>query len=148
VLAAPEDLPEVMRYNDAVKYIAKLKNWYGHDGAKYRHDRKLNAALTDGSYTGGWVIPTCEILYGDHSGRNQELITPDNILAHKDRSSFKGTFKMAASIGFESSDWYWSSSETQTDAWMLTVRLSDGKVDVATKEYECLSCRPVRLVPV
>src|SRR5947208_2846954 len=55
VFAAPEDLPAMMKYVDAVKYIAELKGWNGFDGTNYATDKEFRQALKDGSYTGGWI---------------------------------------------------------------------------------------------
>lgn len=146
VFAAPEDLPETMRYVGAVKHIARLKKWNGYDGTNYATDKELYAAIKSGSYNGGWVIPTRDILHGkDVDGKET---TPDNILAHKDKGSLKGTFKMTASgDGSDFPVWYWSSTEDRdypSGVWV--VRFSDGYGVWLLKDDSRLSCRPVRLV--
>ena len=147
VFAAPEDLPETMKYVDAVKYITLLKKWNGYDGTNYATDKELYTALKDGTYNGGWIIPTRDILHGkDVDGKDT---TPDNILAHQDTGSFKGTFKMAASSGSDCPDWYWSSTEDRDNpSGVWVVRLSDGNDFWGPKDGLRLSCRPVRLVPI
>lgn len=147
VFAAAEDLPETMKYVDAVKYIASKYKAHGYDGTNYATDKELYAAIKSGSYNGGWIIPTRDILHGkDIDGKET---TPDNILAHKDKGSFKDTFKTAASSGSDYPDWYWSSTENRdnsSNVW--NVRLSDGNDDWNHKDNNRLSCRPVRLVEV
>ena len=153
VFAAPQDLPETMKYVDAVKHIAKLKGWNGFDGTNYPTDKEIYAALKDGSYKGGWIIPTRELLAGtepdDESDiREGKVIQPDNLFNHQNKGAFKGTFKTAASSGSAYPGWYWSSTEyreNQSDVW--GVRFSDGCGGWNRKDDLRLSCRPVRLVP-
>ena len=53
VFAAPEDLTDaagnkgIFKYVDAVKRIASLKNWHGHDGTNYATDKELYKALRE-----------------------------------------------------------------------------------------------------
>jgi hypothetical protein len=154
VYAAPEDLPETMKYVDAVKHIAQLKKWHGYDGTNYPTDKEIYAALKDGSYKGGWIIPTRELLVGTEpdgeSGvRKGKVIQPDNLFDHQNKGAFKGTFKTAASSGSGFPVWYWSSTEHRDDPFdVWVVRLSDGNGDWFRKDYGRLSCRPVRLAPV
>ncbi len=148
VFAAPEDLPETMKYVDAVKHIAKLKNWNGYDGTNYATDKEFYAAVKNGSYNGGWIIPTRDILHGkDVDGKDT---TPDNILSAKDKGAFKEAkhaFKTAASSGSGYPVWYWSSTEDRVyPSGVWGVRLSDGNVGWHLKDGFRLSCRPVRLV--
>ena len=93
---------EIFTYEDAVKYVAGLKSWHGHDGANHATDKELYTAIKDSTYNGGWIIPTRDILLG--KDLNDNKTTPDNILAHKDKGSLKGTFKMAASGGSDCPD--------------------------------------------
>lgn len=146
VFAAPEDLPEMMTYVGTVARIARLRDWHGHDGTPYEDDTQIYAALRDGSYTGGWIIPTIDILYGkDVDGRGA---MSDNILAHKNKGSFKSTFKTAASGDPVHPGWYWSSTERRENAVTVwVVRLSDGTGVWNHRDGNRLSCRPVRLVP-
>ena len=146
VFAAPEDLPEPMKYVDAVKHIAKLKDWHGYDGTNYAADKELYAAIKSGSYNGGWIIPTSDILRGnDVDGK---ATTPDNLYAHKDTGALKGTFRMAASSSFGWLDWYWSFTELRIySANVAFVRFSNGNEVWGPKDSGRMSCRPVRLVP-
>lgn len=156
VFAAPEDLPEVMKYVDTVKHIAKLKNWHGYDGTNYATDKELYAAIKRGKYSGGWVIPTRDILHGkDVDGKKTML---DNIQAHKDTGAFSGTynkFKRTPTTGStypNCPDWYWSSTEDYPDEYgtvgVYGVQLSTGEDGKGgqCKDALCFSSRPVRMV--
>ena len=153
VFAAPQDLPETMKYVDAVKHIAKLKGWNGFDGTNYATDKEIYAALKDGSYNGGWIIPPRELLVGTEpdgkSGiRKGKVIQPDNLFDHQNKGAFKGTFKTAASSGSVYPGWYWSSTEYREDpSFVGVVRFSDGNGGWLRKDNYRFSCRPVRLVP-
>ena len=131
VFAAPEDLPGGTRaYVNTVKEVASLKNFHGHDGTDYDTDKELYAALKDGTYNGGWIIPTRDILHG------------------KD-SAFKNTFKMTASSGSGYPQWYWSCTERREDpSNVWGADFSDGDGGWLRKDDFRLACRPVRLVPV
>ncbi len=145
VFAAPQDLPETMKYVGAVKHIAKLKGWNGFDGTHYATDKEIYKALKDGSYDGGWIIPTRDILRGnDVDGKDT---TPDNFFAHQNRGAFKGTFKTATASVSRYPGWYWSSTEDRdTSSCVRVVCFSGGYENWFTKDNFLLSCRPVRLV--
>ena len=138
---------ETFKYVDALKHVKVLKNFHGHDGTDYATDKELYAALKDGAYNGGWIIPTRDILHGkDVDGKNT---TPDNILAHKDKGSLKGTFKMATSNGSDCPHWYWSSTQhPDLSSCVYSVRFSDGHQGWDLNDTNRLSCRPVRLVVI
>lgn len=149
VFAAPEDLTDAsgkqssFKYVDTVKRIAALKNWHGHDGTNYATDKELYQALKNGSYDGGWIIPTRALLSGKDV--NSNVTQPDNIYTHKDKGALAGTFKTAAS---DSSDYYWSSTEGRDlPSFVYDVRFSNGLEHWHHKDITLFSCRPVRLVP-
>lgn len=146
VFAAPEDLPEPMKYAETVEYIAEMKNWHGHDGANYASDKEIFSALKDGSYNGGWIIPTYELL----AGTDPKLLKythSSNLFDHRNTGSFKGTFTMVASSRPYLPEQYWSSAEDPEDtANVCLVDFSTGRLDVIDKDVTGLSCRPVRLV--
>ncbi|MBI3442108.1 MAG: hypothetical protein HY052_09970 [Proteobacteria bacterium] len=146
VFAAPQDLPDTMKYVDAVKHIAKLKGWNGFDGTNYRNDKKIYKALKDGSYNGGWIIPTCDILRGKDVDSKET--TPHNLFDHQNKGAFKGTFEtVALGDGYDYPDRYWSSTEGRGhSSYVRSVRFSDGLEDWGRKGYHRFSCRPVRLV--
>lgn len=152
VFAAPEDLTDesgvraIFKYVEAVTRVTALKGWHGSDGGSYVSDTQLYAALKDGSYRGEWVIPPRDLLDGMDVDENQTQ--PDNLVAHRNKGAFSGTFTMAASgSGYPS--WYWSSTEKRDHpSYVYCVRLSYDHGDWDPKDGDRLSCRPVRLVEV
>jgi hypothetical protein len=148
VFAAPEDLPDTMKYVEAVKHLAGRKGWHGHDGTNYATDKEFRQALGNGSYAkegSGWIIPPRELLTGKDADGN--MVQPDNLLAAFNKGVLKG-IKTAAS-GSDYPDWYWSSTEYRVlPSDVLIVRFSDGNENWDLKDYVRLSCRPVRLVQV
>jgi hypothetical protein len=145
IFAAPTDLPQAMTYNDTIRHVAGLNFWHGHSGDNYANDTEIYAALKDGSYAGGWIIPPHDILHGKDSGGNDTA--PDNIFAYKDKGALKGTFKMIATGDADYSNRYWSSTKSHLDpSYMWAVCLSDREATCAPRGLYRLSCRPVRLV--
>ena len=157
VFAAPQDLTNtsgqkvVLRYVDAVKRIAGLRGWNGFDGTHYATDKELYKALKDGSYNGGWIIPTRELLVGTNlltgtdPGGNQTQ--PDNLYTHKEKGVLKSTFTIATSKS-ACPDWYWSSTEHRNEpTFVCVVRFLDGDAVWYLKNDVGSSCRPVRLEP-
>ena len=99
------------------------------------------------------MIPPRELLIGTEpdgeSGvRKGTIIQPDNLFDHQNKGSFKGTFKTAAAgDGSVFPDWYWSSTEDRDfPSIVWVVRFSDGDGVWHHKDFNRLSCRPVRLV--
>jgi hypothetical protein len=98
VYAAPEDLTDKRgqriqtKFSKATKAVAKLKNFYGRDGAGLKDDKAILQAVreTNTEKLGKWWIPTEEILR--------------NIWQHKD----VGLFKDLCREGYTTA--YWSSS--------------------------------------
>ena len=125
IFAMPKDLTtargyHIMTFNKAAKVIEKM-NGYNAFG---HHD---------------WQIPNLESLYVLKNNRNE--------------GSLKGTFEenfKPNSGGSEGLDWYWSSSEDNSDgsseatAVCFWAAFDDG----FSKDEDRLSCRAVRLVPV
>jgi len=133
-----------MKYVDTVKHIAKLKGWNGFDGTNYPTDKEIYAALKDGSYNGGWIIPPRELLFGKDVNGN--VTQPDNLYAHKDKGALAGTFCTVASIGSVFPHFYWPSTEDRDDSFFVhVVRFSDGDENWVHKDHYRLCCRPVRL---
>jgi hypothetical protein len=150
VFAAPEDLPKVMTYDDAVNHLSRLKGWHGFDGANYATDKEIYAAVADGSYKSGWIIPPRELLTGTNSDaesgvRNGKGIQPDNLFGHQTKGAFRGTFKAAASDGSDCPGWYWSSTGRDKQPCVWVSQFSSGHEQAFLKNYLLLSCRPVRL---
>jgi len=163
VVAAPEDLTDesgkkgVFKYVEALKRLANLKGWHGHNGTNFATDKDLYKALEDVSYLregAGWFIPPRELLTGTEpdgpSGvRKGKIIQPDNLYSLKDTGKLAGTFCTAAARGSDCPVWYWSSTEDRDDpSFMWNADFSDGYEGRYRKDYSRLSCRPVRLVPV
>lgn len=147
VFAAPQDLPDRMKYIDVVKHIAQMKEWYGFDGTNYENDKEICKALKDGSYKGGWIIPPLDILVGHDVDRKKT--TADNLYAHKNKGYLKDTFHTAESLGSTYPDWYWSSTEDHDSSLGVhSIRFSDAYDNWDNKDGSRLSCRPVRLVEV
>ncbi len=157
VFAAPQDLPEKMTYVDTVKFIAGLVDWYGFNGTNYPTDKEIYAALNDGSYDGGWIIPTRELLVGTapdsevvirRGGKDGvpqgEVIQPDNLFDHQNKGAFKGTFITATSDG-----WYWASTEHRDEpSSVFSAWIRDGVEHFNFKDIFSIRCRPVRLVEI
>ncbi len=154
VFAAPQDLPDVMTYAETVKYIAGLEKWYGFNGTNYQNDKEIYAALEDGSYNGGWVIPPRELVVGTEPDgktgiRMGKVIQPDNLFNHQNVGVFKGTFKTDASGSIHFRDCYWSSTEyREKPTEECFVQFSSGTEEFVSKNIFLMSCRPVRLVEV
>jgi hypothetical protein len=153
VFAAPEDLPETMTYNDTVTAVAGLEGWHGHDGARYADDKEIYAALKDGSYGGGWIIPPRELLSGTKAdsparGLQGDVVQPDNLFDHRNTGSFKKTFETARGSGPDYPHLYWSSSEERSASGVWSVDFADFDEGFDLKDKCELSCRPVRLVKV
>jgi hypothetical protein len=154
VFAAPEDLPgekgepAIFTYREAVRRVAELGNWHGFNGAEYASDRTLDKDLWNENYTGGWVIPPCEILAGLNKDKVQ--VQPDNLRAYRDEGVLSGSFKTDAGLDVDCPDMYWSCTEHISDTtYMWAFKLSDspGGGQLRTDKLR-LSCRPVRFVPV
>ena len=154
VYAAPQDLVDdadqkkIFKYNEALARLAQMKNWHGHDGSSYTTDKDFYAALKEGSYKGGWIIPPWELLTGlDMSGSMRQ---PDNLHAHKNKGSLRGTFCLEAKpSGFGYPAWYWSSTvDPHYPQHIMDMRLRDGEEGWQRRDVYRLSCRPIRLVPV
>lgn len=143
VFAAPQDLGGRKNYFDTIEHIARLKNWHGFDGASYATDKELYKAIKDGSYAGGWIIPTSDIMIGKDVDFQET--TPDNLYA------YRRSFGAAADPerAFKAREWYWSCTEFRASPFhMKSIVLSGGDESWSNKHTSRLNCRPVRLVPV
>lgn len=153
VFAAPEDLPRLMDYAAAVRYVANLEKWHGHDGTYCSSDKELYKSIKKGTYNGGWIIPPRELLTGTAPDRPSgfrvgEPVQADNLLDHKNTGSFKGTFTQTVAPA-KLSEWYWSSTELRHDpALVWNACFHDGIELWGDKVGTSMSCRPVRLVEV
>ena len=145
VFAAPEDLGGTEQYVDTVKHIARLTNWNGFDGTNYAADKEIYKALKDGSYNGGWIIPTRDLLSGKDVEDNKTQ--SGNLLAAYNKAVLQGVKTSPGDVsGYPA--WYWSSTEYRDcPSYVNFVCLSDGREGWNYKDDARLSCRPVRLVP-
>ena len=146
VFAAPRNLPRTMTFDNTVKFISMLKNWNGYDGSDYKNDTELFAALKDGSYKGGWIIPTSDILYGrDFEGRET---TKGNIYKHQRVDGFAGSFAFSnINIKDDYPHIYLSLTKdnASSDSQAKTLDFYHGTI-ASYKDNYTFSCRPVRLV--
>jgi len=70
---------------------------------------------------------------------------------NQNEGALKGTFNTSGNKGSGSGYpvWYWSSTEVRDNSsHVRSVRFSEGYESWGRKDYDRLSCRPVRLVPV
>lgn len=157
IFAAPQDLTDtsgrklILKFDDAVKGVAELKNWHGHDGGNFANDTAVYNAIKEGGYKGEWFIPTRDLLSGCNLLMGHDLdrddLKKDSLYKHRDRGVLKGTFSAEAPDDLDYPDMYWSCTEhceSQFNVW--TVRFSSGYEGVYSKGGVRLSCRPVRLV--
>lgn len=135
--AAPEDLTDknghklVATFNNSVKVLNRKKNWHGHHGEAFDCGDKLEHALVNGTYQGGWMVPTSGIVIR-------------NLYRYKDVGALRGAFTNVKS-GSGACDWYWSCTK-KCSSLRFNVRFSDGKV-VSDKGESCsLFTRPIRAV--
>ncbi len=155
VFAAPEDLPDSEQdrlvgcnYIDTLKQVASLKDWYGFHGTAYVNDGAVYEALADGSYDGGWIIPTRELLSGKDV--NNQHIRLENLYTCQNEGAFVGTYKKMSIDGNEFPRWYWSCTESRLyKAEVWSTRFYDGYEGWAqNKKTERAHCRLVRLVEI
>jgi hypothetical protein len=135
----------VIKFKDAVKAVAQIKNFLGSDG--FNHDVKnktpdqaLYDGLVDGTALKKWFIPTREMIAGTDIDGKQ--VQTDTLFAHKDKGAFKNTFTPASGSG--SKGWYWSCSEPSEHSGVYVVRLSDGDLGWDPTARYSLSCRVLR----
>lgn len=142
VFAAPVDLPGQNTYQDAATAVSRLRHWQGHDGDRYYADEDgIRAALENGSYQGGWIIPPRDILVGTV----KEVMT-DSLYGSRNERAFANTF---ARSGRTNAEWYWSSTRQtpeSNDVWIQRFK-AEGEGKFFSKEGSALEVRPVRLVP-
>lgn len=141
IFAAPEDLPGGMSYGATVLYVYTLGKWHGFEGTPYETDSQIYAALKDGSYGGGWIIPTLGMLSGNSLRGWSQL---DSLYQHREQGALKNTFGLVS--GYRGR-YYWSS--TRKNGYQWVARFSDrmeGGYDI--NHANVFNCRLVRLVEV
>jgi hypothetical protein len=124
-IPAPEDLGELLTYNDAVKKVASLKNWHGFDGCDFKNEAELMAAFENGTYNGGWFIPPKDLLLKMYDNKDASYRTASgSVLAH----------------------WYWSCTERRDNSDVVyNVDFADGDDEWNLKGNCRLSSRVVRV---
>lgn len=150
LFAAPEDLPSKHRpektfnYEQAIEAVRKLKNWHGHDGECFSSDTKLYDAIRNDTYTGGWFIPTIDILVGQDQNGHE---TKPGLYQHRFIGSLKDSFRTAQNKNF-TAHWYWSCTEIyKGPAFILNAAFSDGRIEKGNKSLHQFSLRLVRIEP-
>lgn len=128
VFAAPENIPGERKYDDMVQFVDSLNNWHGYNGAGYLSEKEFYAAIENGDYTGGWILPPLDILR-------------DNLYRNRDRGDLKGHFNMNAQ---DKHPTYYSSTPDGRGYYMV-LKFSDGTARDGFRD-RAFSCRPVRLV--
>lgn len=153
VFAAPQDLTDkegagtILVYEEAVKHVAKLKDWHGCDGADFKTDQDLYRALGNRTYNGEWFIPPLQILDGtDGKGRK---VQEANLLDRREKGDLRGTFNTYKNIGSTNSCSYWSSTEPLEKPWSVysVFFTKPYASDNSGKTGVALSTRLVRLEP-
>lgn len=150
VYAAPEDVVDnrgkklLLTFNNAVKHVAGLRDWHGHDGARFENDTALYNAIRDGRHEEleKWFIPTLDLVNG--YDKNMDKVNGNNLYEHKDKGAFRGTFteRKSSDIG----QWYWSCTECRNDPPDLVqgVNFIDGGGGWLRKNTSEIYVRPVR----
>jgi len=123
--AAPQNMGYPIAYSITREKLAKLKNWHGFEGTNYASAKEIEQALTDGSYKGGWIIPTDKML-----NENVALI------------------KKALMKADQHNTWYWSSTPHDMFKGNIYAKRFEDGYAVFEASYGAMNCRPVRLVPV
>lgn len=99
IYAAPTDIANqlgdhlMLSFNDAVNYVAHLRNWHGHDGIYFDDHRKIiKAAIKTPDMLRSWFIPPMELLGGGDEIHNVYML--NNLYNNKellpDDSAVKG----------------------------------------------------------
>jgi hypothetical protein len=145
--AAPEDLKVpgdknndrkdgrlLLKYYDAVDYVAELRDYFNHNGGSYANDSCLKDAIKEGSYKGEWFIPTKEILN-------------EHLYFNHSKGDLKGSFNTETGTS-DGSVWYWSCSNHRLNTSnFMTESIKDGSLDWFEAVNDKLSVRCVRAEP-
>ena len=146
--AAPEDIRKgngdnlLMTFNKAVKHVAGLQNWHGHNGGNFENEKAvIQAVRNNPDALRNWFIPTREILHGQNT--NGDKVQRDNLYDHRGKMPRGSEFVTKSGSGF--ARWYWSCTEGRVvSSRVYVVAFSVGLGDwVYTGNLE-LSTRPVR----
>ncbi len=148
VFAAPEDATNLAKgkpllmYAHAAFEVASLRGWHGHGGEFCPNNEILCSLLTSGNYTGGWIIPTIDMLAGMFN-------YPDEVCLYRTREQgdFAGTFQTKPGDRTTDNVWYWSSTgrAAKLDEFM-SMNFETGRTAYKDNDSRTgLSVRPVRL---
>jgi hypothetical protein len=147
IYAAPEDIRNgsgnlLMTFNNAVKHVASLRNYHGHDGGNIANEKAiLEAVRNNPAALAQWFLPTKELLHGKTSGGDK--IQPANLYDSRNTGAFKNTFITKSGSGFAL--WYWSLTELpDIPSFVYVVVFTDGVDDCILKDNFELSSRVVR----
>ena len=147
IYAAPEDIRNgsgnlLMKFNNAVKHVAGLRNYHGHDGGNFANEKAvLEAVRNNPEALAKWFIPTKELLHGKTSGGDK--IQPANLYDSRNTGSFKNTFITKSGSGL--AHWYWSLTERpDIPSSVYGVDFTDGDDGWDHKDDYELSSRVVR----
>lgn len=98
IYAAPEkpqdsySRPLETTFNRAVQHVAKLKNWFNHDGAHFESDAQIYTAIREGreKELENWFIPTIDILGGFSHLEDPKNVkfNPDNLYDYNEEGDF------------------------------------------------------------
>jgi hypothetical protein len=148
--AAPEDISDacrnvlMMRFNEVVKYVAGIDNYYGYAGFNHMGkdpegwtpDTELYNALRSGEYNGEWFIPTRDIL-------------EEHLYKKKDMGSLKGSFMEAIDTnGSVDKGGYWGCTRHPGQIEYVSKHsMEDGIVRWGLRDYGKMPTRLVRAEP-
>jgi hypothetical protein len=147
--AAPEDIRQdngdnlLMTFNNAVRHVAGLQNWHGHNGGDFKNEKDVMKAVRNNpGALGSWFIPTKEMLHGRNT--NGDRVQSDNLYAHRERMPSGGEF-VTINNGSGNARWYWSCTEhPDVSSIVCDVNFTDGDGDWDGKDNYKLSTRSVR----
>jgi len=147
IYAAPEDIRNgsgnlLKTFNNAVKHVAGLRNYHGHDGGNFANETAvLEAVRNNPAALEKWFLPTKELLHGKTSGGDK--IQPANLYDSRNTGAFKNTFITKSGSG--NAHWYWSLTEhPDNPSLVYGVDFTDGDGGWGRKDYDGLSSRVVR----
>jgi hypothetical protein len=153
--AAPEDIRQdngdnllmtfnnlLMTFNNAVKHVAGLQNWHGHNGGDLKNEKAVMKAVRNNPEAlGSWFIPTKEMLHGRNT--NGDTVQNDNLYAHREKMPSGGEFVITDN-GSGNARWYWSCTERPgNSSYVYVVNFRYGYGHWNPKDTK-LSVRPVR----
>ena len=151
--AAPKDISEgfsirlQMSFKDAVRHVAGLQNWHGHDGGNFKNEEAVMKAVRNNPEAlGNWFIPTKEMLHGCNA--NDDIVQKDNLYAHREKMPFGSEF-LSKYKGDDEAYWYCSCTEDLNESSLVHVVEFTGGLSIRERKkdddyYGELFTRPVR----